>query len=88
VNTLQRSDEDYDPLINDMFLNNLDPTFYAMQMQNPGVLKHAQMKMNIKLSEAQRPEIEGLMDINTFKFIPENTLPAKHRYLDLICTYR
>jgi hypothetical protein len=27
VNTLQRSNEDYDPGINDMFLNNLDPTF-------------------------------------------------------------
>jgi hypothetical protein len=38
VNTLQRSNEDYDPCINDMLLNNLDPTFYAMQMQNPEVL--------------------------------------------------
>jgi hypothetical protein len=35
VNTLQRRNEDHDPGINDMFLNNLDPTFYAMQMQNP-----------------------------------------------------
>jgi hypothetical protein len=42
VNTLQY--EDYDPRINDMFLNNLDPTFYAMQMQNPDVLTHAQIK--------------------------------------------
>jgi hypothetical protein len=32
VNTLQRQNEDFDPGINDMFLNNLDPTFYAMQM--------------------------------------------------------
>jgi hypothetical protein len=44
VNTLQRINENYDPGINDMFMNNLDPTFYAMQMQNPGVLTHAQMK--------------------------------------------
>jgi hypothetical protein len=44
VNTLQRHNEDFDPGINDMFLNNLDPTFYAMQMQNPNVLTHAQMK--------------------------------------------
>jgi hypothetical protein len=27
VNTLQRRNEDCDPVINDMFLNNLDPTF-------------------------------------------------------------
>jgi hypothetical protein len=32
VNTLQWSNEYYDPGINDMFLNNLDPTFYAVQM--------------------------------------------------------
>jgi hypothetical protein len=44
VNTLQRHNEDFNPGINDMFLNNLDPTFYAMQMQNPNVLTHAQMK--------------------------------------------
>jgi hypothetical protein len=44
VNTLQWSNEEYDLGINDMFLNNLDQTFYAMQMQNPGVLTHAQMK--------------------------------------------
>jgi hypothetical protein len=91
VNTLQRSNEDYDPGINDMFLNNLDPTFYAMQMQNPDVITHAQMKRQVdanKFIEAQRPEIEGLMDINTFEFIPKTNLPAKTRYLDLIWTYR
>jgi hypothetical protein len=41
-----------------MFLNNLDPTFYAMQMKNPDVLTHAQMKRQVdakKLVEAQRP---------------------------------
>jgi hypothetical protein len=38
VNTLQQHNEDFDPGINDTFLNNLDPTFYAMQMQNPHVL--------------------------------------------------
>jgi hypothetical protein len=38
-------------------------------MQNPDVLTHAQMKRQVdanKLVEAQRPEIDGLMDINTF----------------------
>jgi hypothetical protein len=30
VNKLQRHNEDFYPGINDMFLNNLDPTFYAM----------------------------------------------------------
>jgi hypothetical protein len=40
VNTLQRLNEDFDPGINDMLLNNLDPAFYVMQMQNPNVLTH------------------------------------------------
>jgi hypothetical protein len=91
VNTLQKHNEDFDPGINDMFLNNLDPTFYAMQMQNPDVLTHAQMKRQVdakKFVEAQRPEIEGLMDINTFEFIPKINLPPRTRYLDLIWTYR
>jgi hypothetical protein len=47
VNTLQRHNEDFDPGINDMFINNLDPTFYAMQMQNSDVLTHAQMKIQV-----------------------------------------
>jgi hypothetical protein len=58
VNTLQRQNEEFDPGINDMFLNNLDPTFYALQMQNPDVLTHAQMKRQVdahKFIEAQRP---------------------------------
>jgi hypothetical protein len=74
-----------------MFLNDLDPTFYAMQMQNPDVLTHTQMKIQVdanKFIEAQRPEIKGLMGINTFEFIPKIKLPAKTRYLDLIWTYR
>jgi hypothetical protein len=53
-----------------MFLKNLDPTFYAMQMQNPNVPTHAQMKRQVdanKFVEAQRPEIDSLMDINTFE---------------------
>jgi hypothetical protein len=61
INTLQWSNEDYDLGINDMFLNNLDPTFNAMQMQNPDVLTHAQMKIQVdanKFIDAQRPEIE------------------------------
>jgi hypothetical protein len=44
VNTLQLSNEDYDPGITHMFLNNLYPTSYAMQMQNPDVLTYAQIK--------------------------------------------
>jgi hypothetical protein len=74
-----------------MFLNNLDPTFYAMQMQNPNVLTHTQMKRQVdtkKIVEAQRPEIDGLMDINTFEFIPKTDLPPQTWYLDLIWTYR
>jgi hypothetical protein len=95
MNTLQRSNENYDRGINDIFLNNLDPTFYAMkmqmQMQNPNVLIHAQMKRQVDANtfiEAQRPEIEGLMDINTFEFIPKTNLPDKTRYVDLIWTHR
>jgi hypothetical protein len=91
VNTLQKHNEDFDPGINDMFLNNLDPKFYAMQMQNPDVLTYAQMKRQVdanKFVEAQRPKIDGLMDINTFEFIPKINLPPRTRYLDLIWTYR
>jgi hypothetical protein len=91
VNTLQQHNEDFDPGINDMFLNNLDPTFYAMQMQNPDVLTHAQMKRQVdanKFVEVQRPEIDGLMDINTFESIPKINLPHRARYLDLIWTNR
>jgi hypothetical protein len=91
VNTLQRSNEDYDSGINAMFLNILDPTFYAIQMQNSHVLAHAQMKRQVdakKIIEAQRLEIEGLMDIKTFEFTPKTKLPAKTRYLDLIWTNR
>jgi hypothetical protein len=90
VNTLQKHNEDFDPGINDMFLNNLDPTFYAMQMQNTDVLTHAQMKIQVdasKFIEAQRPDIDGLVDINTFEFIPKINLPPRTRYLDLIWTY-
>jgi hypothetical protein len=91
VNTLQRHKEDFDPGINDMFLNNLDPTLYAMQMQNPDVLTHAQMKRQVdanKFIEAQRPEIYGLININTFEYIPKIDLPPRTRYLYLIWTYR
>jgi hypothetical protein len=41
-----------------------------------------------KFVEAQQPEIDGLMDINTFEFIPKTNLPPRTRYLDLIWTYR
>jgi hypothetical protein len=41
-----------------------------------------------KFIEAQIPEIDGLMDIHTFEFIPKINLPPKTRYLDLIWTYR
>jgi hypothetical protein len=59
-----------------MFLNNLSPTFYAMQMQ------HLEMKRQVdasKFIDAQKPEIEGLMDINNFEFIHKTKLPAKTR---------
>jgi hypothetical protein len=91
VNTLQRHIEYFDPGINDMFLNNLDRKFYTMKMQNPDVLTHAQMKRQVdahKFIEAQRPEIDGLMDIHTFEFIPKINLPPRTIYLDLIWTYR
>jgi hypothetical protein len=90
VDTLQRNSEKLDPGINEFFPNNLDPTFYAMQMQNPNVLTHAQMKRQVdanKFIEAQRPEIEGLMDINTFEFIPKINLHLKPD-IGLIWTYR
>jgi hypothetical protein len=70
-----------------MFFNNLDPKFYAMQIQNSDVLTHAQMIRQVhakKIINAQIPEIEGLVDINTFEFIHKTKLPAKTRYLDLI----
>jgi hypothetical protein len=40
-----------------------------------------------KFIEAQRPEIDGVIDINTFEFIPKINLPPRTRYLDLIWTY-
>jgi hypothetical protein len=58
VSTLQRHNKYFDPGINDMFLNNLNPTFYAMQMQNPDVLTHTHMKRQVeanKFIESQRP---------------------------------
>jgi hypothetical protein len=91
VNTIQRHNEDFDPGINAMLLKNLDPAFYAMQMQNPDVLTHAQMKRQVDANtfvEAQRPEIDGLMDINTFECILKINLPPRTRYIDLIWTYR
>jgi hypothetical protein len=91
VNTLQKHNEEFDPGINDVFLNNLDPILYAIQMQNPDVLTHAQMKRQVdanKFVEAQRPEIDGLVDINTFECIPKINLPPRTKYLDLIWTYR
>jgi hypothetical protein len=41
-----------------------------------------------KFVEAQRPKSDGLMDINTFEFIPNIDIPPRTRYLDLIWTYR
>jgi hypothetical protein len=68
-NTLEHDNEDYDTGINNMFLNNLDPTYYAMQMHNTDVLTHAQMKRLVdadKFFEEQKLEIEGLSEIGTF----------------------
>jgi hypothetical protein len=91
-NTLEHHNEDHGPGINDMFLNNLDPTVYDMQMQNPDVLTHAQMKRQFdaanKFAEAQKTEIKGLTEIGTFEFIPKRNLSPKNRYLDLVWAYR
>jgi hypothetical protein len=60
-------------------------------MQNPDVLTHTQMKRQVdvqKFVEAQRPEGDGLMDINTFAFTPKIDLPPQTQYLELIWTYR
>jgi hypothetical protein len=62
-----------------------------MQMPNTNVLTHAQMKRQVdasKLVEAQWPKIDGLLDINTFEFIPKINLPPRTRYFDLVWTYR
>jgi hypothetical protein len=62
-----------------------------MQMQNPDLITHAKIKRQVdanKFIEAHRPEIEGLMGINTFELIPKISLPPKTRYIDLIWTYR
>jgi hypothetical protein len=47
VNTFQCSNEDYNPGINNMCLNSLNQTFYAIQIQNPDVLRHAKMKRQV-----------------------------------------
>jgi hypothetical protein len=86
VNTLQKHNEDFDPGINDIFLNNLDPTFYAMQMQNPDVLTHAQMKRQVdanKFFEAQRPETVS------WTSTPSNSSPKSiyHLERDILTSY-
>jgi hypothetical protein len=40
-----------------------------------------------KFINAKTPEIEGLVDIHSFKATPKTKLPAKTRDLDLIWTY-
>jgi hypothetical protein len=53
-----------------MFLNNNDPKLYTMQ--NHVVLTHAQIKQQVgtnKFIEEKRPEIKGIMDINTLELI-------------------
>jgi hypothetical protein len=62
---IEHCNHDYDPGINAMFLNNLDPTLYAMQMQNSDVLTHAHMKGQVEADtfvEAQTPEIDRLSE--------------------------
>jgi hypothetical protein len=61
LNTLQRHNKDFDPGINDMFLNNLDPTFHAMQMQTPNVLTHAQMKRKVDANKPLKHNNHRLM---------------------------
>jgi hypothetical protein len=91
VKTFKHHNQDDNPGINDKFLNNLDPTCCAMQMQNPDVLTHAQMKQQVdadKFISAQHPKIEGLLEMETYGYIPKSKLPSKTRYVDLIWTYR
>jgi hypothetical protein len=60
ANPLEHHNRGYNPGINDVFLNNLDPMFCAMQIQNPDVLPHTQMKRQVdpeKFIDAQHPEI-------------------------------
>jgi hypothetical protein len=88
--------EDTNPGINKLFLNNLDPKCYAMQMKNPDVLSHPQMRRRVdadKLIDEQRPEIQGLMEIGTFEFIRKINCPPKqisrsHMYLQMQKTLR
>jgi hypothetical protein len=42
--TVQHHKEDYNPGINDMFLNNPTPNCMQCKCKNPNVLSHAQMK--------------------------------------------
>jgi hypothetical protein len=60
--TLQYHNEDYDPGINDMFLNNRNPKCYAIQMQNPDVLTHAQMKRQVDAEKSSTHKKQKLMD--------------------------
>jgi hypothetical protein len=71
VPTLEHQKQDYDPGTNDMFLNNLDPTFYAMQVQNPDVLTHTQMKRQVDTDNFFDKQLEGLQEIETFEYIPK-----------------
>jgi hypothetical protein len=74
-----------------LLLNNFEPTLYAMQMQNPDVLTHTKMKRQVdanKFVEPHRPEIDGLMDIKTFEFIPKINLPPRTQHINLVWTYR
>jgi hypothetical protein len=79
VNKLQWSNEDYDPGINDMFLNNLDPKFYAMQMQNPDVLTHTQMKRQVDVNtfiDAKKPRNQRINGHKHFRIHPQNQITS------------
>jgi hypothetical protein len=62
MNTLEYHNQDYDPDIKTIFLNNLDPTFYAMQMQNPDVLTHTQMRLQVDAEKLFTHNIQKLKD--------------------------
>jgi hypothetical protein len=72
-----------------MLLNNLDQICYAMQMKNLDILTHVQIKRQVdpdKFVEAQKPEIEVLIQMGTFEIMKQQNVPPKTRYLDQLWT--
>jgi hypothetical protein len=81
-NTLEHHNEDYDTGINDMFLSNLNPTFYTMQMQNPDVLTHAQMKQQVGAEKALKRKDQKLKDYQKWELLNTYQKETYHQKLD------